>query len=298
MLYGALMNCGDRMQAMILAGGRSSRMGRDKSTLIIDGRTLLKITIDRLVLAGHSKIVILAADEQQEKFLDAVKMACRIAKVFNEHGARKGGVIRIDSAEFGVEKWKANPGEGTSRIIDTFKKAAAIAADHGERLAAEGEICWAGMHSWKDMLDLLEGVGMPETLGFQADLAHTYLYLMGYNAPEHALLQEGYSEEEFYSAYEEMTDKLRPWTIDFHVAQNDGEVHGAGDHDKTGKHCPADDPNGKLDITRCSQYWLKDFQDRGIKHICWDGCMFPNSTLGNPATWNAILKAMIGVIAD
>lgn len=240
----------------------------------------------------------MGSDEQQGKFLDAVKMACRIAKVFNEHGARKGGVIRIDSAEFGVEKWKANPGEGTARIVDTFKKAAAIAADHGERLAAEGEICWAGMHSWKDMLDLLEGVGMPETLGFQADLAHTYLYLMGYNAPEHALLQDGHSEEEFYTAYEEMTDKLRPWTIDFHVAQNDGEVHGAGSHDKTGKHCPADDPNGKLDISRCSQYWLKGFQERGIKHICWDGCMFPNATLENSDTWNAILKAMIGVVSD
>ena len=240
----------------------------------------------------------MGTDEQQGKFLDAVKMACRIAKVFNEHGARKGGVIRIDSAEFGVEKWKANPGEGTARIVDTFSKAAQIAADHGERLAAEGEICWAGMHSWKDMLDLLEGVGIPETLGFQADLAHTYLYLMGYNAPEHALLDDGYSDAQFWAAYEEMTDKLRPWTIDFHVAQNDGEVHGAGDHDKTGKHCPADDPNGKLDITRCSQYWLKDFKDRGIQHICWDGCMFPNSTLENPATWNAILKAMIDVIAD
>ena len=77
------------------------------------------------------------------------------------------------------------------------------------------------MHSWKDVLDLLEGVGQPETLGFQADLAHTYLYLMGYNAPEHALLHDGYSDEEFYAAYEKMTDKLRPWTIDFHVAQND-----------------------------------------------------------------------------
>jgi sugar phosphate isomerase/epimerase len=206
-------------------------------------------------------------------------------------------VIRIDSAEFGVEKWKANPGEGTARIIDTFKKAAAIAADHGERLAVEGEICWAGMHSWKDVLDLLEGVGMPETLGFQADLAHTYLYLMGYNAPEHALLHDGYSDEEFYAAYEKMTDKLRPWTIDFHVAQNDGQVHGAGSHDKTGKHCPADDPNGKLDIARCSSYWLKDFQDRGIKHICWDGCMFSNATLENPATWNTILKAMVDVVS-
>ena len=165
--------------------------------------------------------------EQRGKFLDAVKMACRIAKIFNEHGARKYGVIRIDSAEFGVEKWGENSAANTAQIVETFKEAATIAADHGERLAAEGEICWAGMHSWKDMLDVLEGVGMPETLGFQADLAHTYLYTMGYNAPEHALLQDGYSAEEFQAAYGEMTDKLRPWTIDFHIAQNDGEVHGA-----------------------------------------------------------------------
>ena len=47
-----------------------------------------------------------------------------------------------------------------------------------------------------------------------------------------------------------MTDALRPWTIDFHVAQNDGTVHGTGTHDKTGRHCPADDPNGKLDIVK------------------------------------------------
>lgn len=234
-------------------------------------------------------------DAAREKFLSAVTMACRIARVFEDHGVRKYGVIRIDSAEFGVEKWRENPKANTSRIAETFREAAKIAADNGQRLAAEGEICWAGMHSWKDMLDLLEEVGMPESLGFQADLAHTYLYLLGYNAPEHALVQEGYSEEEFYAAYEQMTDKLRPWTIDFHVAQNDGEVHGAGSHDKTGKHCPADDPNGKLDITKCSSYWLKDYEQRGIQHICWDGCMFPNATLENPETWNTILDAMIKV---
>ena len=194
----------------------------------------------------------------RKKFLDAVRMACRIAGVFNKHGVRQYGVIRIDSAEFGVEKWRKDPKENTANIAETFREAAKIAADHGERLAAEGEICWAGMHSWKAMLDLLEEVGMPETLGFQADMAHTYLYLMGYNAPEHALLKPGYSQDEFYAAYETMIDKLRPWTIDFHVAQNDGQVHGAGSHDKTGKHCPADDPNGKLDIVRCAGYWLKD----------------------------------------
>lgn len=236
-------------------------------------------------------------DEAQGKFVLAVEKACRIAKIFNERGVRDGGVIRIDSAEFGVEKWRENTETNTKRIADTFRKAAAVAKDNGERLAAEGEICWAGMHSWKDMLDLLEEVGMPETVGFQADLAHTYLYLMGYNAPEHALLQDGYSEEEFWAAYEKMTDALRPWTIDFHVAQNDGTVHGAGSHDKTGRHCPADDPNGKLDITKCSQYWLKDAPARGIRHICWDGCMFPNAMLEKQDTWNTILEAMLNVRA-
>ena len=234
-------------------------------------------------------------DEQQGKFLMAVEKACRIAKIFNEHGVRKYGVIRIDSAEFGVEKWREDPGGNTARIADTFKKAANIAADNGERLAAEGEICWAGMHSWKTMVNLLEEVGMPETLGFQADLAHSYTFMLGFNAPEDGLISPDHTDEEFWPAYEKMTDALRPWTIDFHVAQNDGSVHGEGDHDKTGKHCTADDPNGKLDITKCSGYWLKDAAERGIQHICWDGCMFPNATLEKQETWNTILKAMIDV---
>lgn len=233
--------------------------------------------------------------EQTGKFIEAIKVACRIAGIFKEHGVREYGVIRIDSAEFGVDKWREDPKANTTKIANTFREAAKIAADNGERLATEGEICWAGMHSWKDILDLLEEVGMPESLGFQADLAHTYLYLLGYNAPEHALVQPGYSDEEFYAAYKTMTDKLRPWTIDFHVAQNDGEVHGAGSHDKTGKHCPADDPSGKLDIAKCSSYWLEGASERGIKHICWDGCMFPNAMLENASTWNTILDTMIKV---
>ena len=237
----------------------------------------------------------MGAAVKRANFQDAFMMALMIACVLNYPGVRKHGVIRIDSAEFGVEKWAENPSANTGTIIETFQEAAKIAADSGERLAAEGEICWAGIHSWKDMLDILEGVGMPDSLGFQADLAHTYLYLLGYNAPEHALVSENYSDEEFWAAYETMTDKLRPWTIDFHVAQNDGTVHGAGTHDKTGKHCPADDPNGKLDIVKASGYWLKDAQERGIQHICWDGCMFPNAMLEQVDTWNTILDTMIQV---
>jgi hypothetical protein len=232
--------------------------------------------------------------EDQAKFLLAVEKACRIGKLLNDHGVRKSGVIRIDSAT-GPADWVTNPAEGTKKIAETFRKAGKIAEGYGERLAAEGEICWAGMHSWKAMLDTLEATGMPGTVGFQADLAHTYLYLLGYNAPEAALLKEGYSDDEFWAAYQTMTDALRPWTIDFHVAQNDGSVHGTGSHDKTGRHCPANDPNGKLDIAKCATYWLKDHAARGIKHICWDGCMFPNAVLEEAATWNHVLQAMISV---
>ena len=237
----------------------------------------------------------MGSDEDRAKFVLAVKKACRIAQLFNKHGVRKYGVIRIDSAEFGISNWAKDPKGNTKKIAATFKEAAQVAKDHGERLAAEGEICWAGMHSWRDMMDLLEAVELPKTVGFQADQAHTYLYLMGYNAPEHALLKPGYSSAEFDAAYTKLTDALRPWTFDFHVAQNDGTVHGTGSHEKTGRHCLADDPNGKLDIVKTAGYWLKGAKDRGIRHICWDGCMFPNAVLETQGTWNTILARMVAV---
>ena len=234
------------------------------------------------------------SDDDRRNFVLAVEKACRIADILKAHGVREYGLIRIDSAG-GVADWAKDPAGNTKKIAETWREAGKVAAQHGERLAAEGEICWGGMHSWQAMIDTLEATGMPETVGFQADLAHTYLYLMGYNAPEAALLHEGYTDEEFWPAYKTLTDALRPWTIDFHVAQNDGSVHGTGSHDKTGRHCRADDPNGKLDIARCSAFWLKDAAARGMKHICWDGCMFSNDILEDAHTWETILGKMIEV---
>ncbi len=232
--------------------------------------------------------------EQRAKFILAVKKACRIASILNRHGARKYGAIRIDAADSPAH-WAKGSAGNTKKIASTFREAGMVAIAHGERLAAEGEVCWAAMHSWKHMVALLEQVDMPGTVGFQADMAHTYLYLLGVNEPKHALLKKTYTAKQFDAAYTKMTDALRPWTIDFHVAQNDGTVHGSGSHDKTGRHCLADDPKGKLDITKCAGYWLKDAAARGIKHICWDGCMFPNAVLEKQDTWNKILAAMIKV---
>ena len=124
---------------------------------------------------------------------------------------------------------------------------------------------------------------------------------MGYNAPEDRILPENFDWSDtatLDAALKTLTDALRPWTIDFHVAQNDGTVHGSGSHDKTGRHCLATDPDGKLDVVKVAGFWLRD--DAGkltkrFKHICWDGCMFPNAVMQDPKTWDDILRTMIAV---
>jgi hypothetical protein len=238
--------------------------------------------------------------DDRKRFLTQVKKACGIAKKLREIGIRPYGVVRIDSAA-GPAEWAEDPAANTKRIADTFREACSIAEDHGERLAAEGEICWGGMHSWKHMVELLEQVDRPKTLGFQADMAHTMLFTLGYNAPEHRLLPEKFDwsdQDALAKAYRTMAGKLRPWTIDFHVAQNDATVRGSGTHDKTGRHCPPNDPNGKLDIVRDAGAWMRDDTGkptRAFEHICWDGCMFPNATMMDPQTWNDVLGVMIAV---
>ncbi len=236
----------------------------------------------------------------QEKFVGQVRKACNVARRLRELGVRPGGNVRFDTG-IGVEPWAEDPEGNMRKIAETFREACQVAEDHGERMVAEGEICWGGMHSWRRMVQLLEMVDRPASLGFQADMSHTLLYLLGYNAPEDAILPADFDfgdQGKFDEAYKQLTDALRPWTIDFHVAQNDGTVHGSGSHDKTGRHCLATDPNGKLDIPRHAGYWLRDENGkpkRNIRHLCWDGCMFANAVMMDPQTWNDILAAMIQV---
>ena len=243
----------------------------------------------------------MGSPEERKRFLAQVEKACRIARRLREMGVRPNGVVRIDSA-VDPARWTADP-EGNQKLIArTFRESCEIARDHGERLAAEGEICWGGMHSWRRMVQLLEMVDRPDTLGFQADMAHTLLYLLGYNAPEDALVPEDvdWNGAEFERAYRTLSTALRPWTIDLHIAQNDATVKGSGSHDKTGRHCLPKDPNGKLDIPRQAGYWLRDDEGtptKRIRHICWDGCMFSNDTMMKPGTWNEILEAMVSVRA-
>ena len=242
----------------------------------------------------------MGTEAERKAFVGQVKKSCAIAKKLNDLGIRKYGVVRIDSSA-GPSDWAADPVGNTKKIAATFREAADVAESYGERLAAEGEICWGGMHSWRRNVELLELVGMPKTVGFQADMAHTMLFTMGYNSPEDALLPVDFDwsqEERLADAYKQMANALRPWTFDFHVAQNDGTVKGEGSHAKTGRHCQATDPNGKLDIVRDAGAWMRDENGhvtRAFAHICWDGCMFSNEVMLNQQTWTDVLRTLIAV---
>ena len=238
--------------------------------------------------------------EQRQAFLTQVRKGCAIGRKLRDLGVRSCGIMRIDSAD-GPTTWAQDPQGNTAKIAETFSLACDIAEDYGERLAAEGEICWGGMHSWIEMTRLLEAVDRPGTLGFQADMAHTMLYLLGYNAPQDRVLPDDADLNDravLDRGMATVTKALRPWTIDVHIAQNDGTVKGSGSHDKTGRHCLPNDPNGKLDITHHAGFWLRDEDGNVTKaspQICWDGCMFPNEVMMDPQTWNDILAAMIAV---
>ncbi len=241
----------------------------------------------------------LGSNDDRKTFVEMVRKSCEFGKVMREFGIRPSGVIRIDSAS-SPDDWSKDPVNNSKLIVKTFQEACDVAADYDEKLAAEGEICWGGMHSWKTMVETLEAVDRPN-MGFQADMAHTLLYLLGYNKPEDRILPEDFDwsdRDTLNAGLKKITDALRPWTIDFHVAQNDGTVHGTGSHDKTGRHCQATDPNGKLNVVHDAGYWLRNESGeltKAFKHICWDGCMFDNAVMTQQQTWNDILAMLIKV---
>jgi hypothetical protein len=272
----------------------------DDLKALADKLASLKLKAGSLVAPVWGGNGAMGDETERARFIDMVKKSCRIGQKLKELGIREYGVIRVDSA-CSVDAWAKDPEGNTKTIAATFREACTVAEGYGERLAAEGEICWGGMHSWHRNLQLLEMVGRPETLGFQADMAHVMLFTMGYNAPEDALLPPDFDwskTDELAAAYATVAKALRPWTIDFHVAQNDGTVKGSGSHDKTGKHCQPCDPSGKLDMVRDSGAWLRGDDGRptrAMNHLCWDGCMFPNEVMLKPAIWNQVLASMIAV---
>src|SRR3984885_3135620 len=88
----------------------------------------------------------MGSEQERKDFLTQVRKACAIPRKLRYLGVRRYGVVRIDSAASAAD-WAKDPAANTKRIAQTFLEASNIAEGYGERLAAEGEICWGGMHS-------------------------------------------------------------------------------------------------------------------------------------------------------
>src|SRR5262249_20660239 len=82
----------------------------------------------------------MGSEDERKAFLRQVRKACAIGRKLEALGIRRYGIVRIDSAASPAD-WAKDPAGYTKKIADTFRKAADIAEDIGEKLAIEVEIC-------------------------------------------------------------------------------------------------------------------------------------------------------------
>ena len=92
----------------VLAGGRSKRMGRDKASLVIGGRSLLELELDKQRAAGIQDPVVrdapgsrrtIPADARLVEDLQPDKgPLCAIASALNASGAEYCVILSVDAA--------------------------------------------------------------------------------------------------------------------------------------------------------------------------------------------------------
>lgn len=62
--------------AIVLAGGRSQRMGHDKASLIVGGRTLLQRTVDTVGVAADEIVIVQAPGQQLPQIVTQLPIRC------------------------------------------------------------------------------------------------------------------------------------------------------------------------------------------------------------------------------
>jgi hypothetical protein len=209
----------------------------------------------------------MGSEAERKSFVDRSTRPARSRKSCGCGVRARSGVVRIDSAS-GPDAWYADPDGNQKKIAQTFRLAADVAEGHGERLAAEGEIAgaactrggaWCNCSRWLVARDRR----------LQADMAHTLLYTMGYNAPEDAILPQDYDWKDKGQARRSASRSSRPRCARGRSTSTSPRTtrrcHGSGSHDKTGRHCLATDPTGKLDIPKHAGYWLKNESGHTVK---------------------------------
>ena len=133
-----------------------------------------------------------AATSERRQFLRRCARPARIGQKLRDLGIRRYGVVRIDSAASPAE-WAE--GSGRQHEEDRRDISRGVRRRRSHRRAAgrrrrnllgrhaQLEAQWSSCWRWSNR---------PKTLGFQADMAHTLLFTLGYNAPEDRILPEDF----------------------------------------------------------------------------------------------------------
>jgi len=87
------------LAAFVLAGGKSSRMGRDKAAIVLAGKTLLERAIDIAKVAGEG-VSIVASGESTRKFAAQFGLTT-IADVLEGQGPLAGIHAALESSQAG-----------------------------------------------------------------------------------------------------------------------------------------------------------------------------------------------------
>jgi hypothetical protein len=116
----------------------------DEIQVLVDKARAKNLEIGSLVApiwTGTGGGSAMGTREERDQFVTQVRKASSIGKKLRDLGIRPNGVIRIDSS-VDPESWAKDPEGNTELIAQTFREACDVAAEYGEFLAAEGEICW------------------------------------------------------------------------------------------------------------------------------------------------------------
>ena len=190
------------------------------------------------------------------------------------------------------------------QIAETFREACDVAEDFGERLAAEGEICWGGMHSWRRMVQTAgSGRTGPKrsasrpTWPTRCSTCWATTPRKTRSCPQASTgtttaKLDRRAEAQLTDGPAPLDDRLprrpeRRHRLRLRLARQDRPALPAGRSQRQARTSPATPATG------CATKQGK--LTKKFRHICWDGCMFPNAVMMKPETWNDILTAMVAV---
>ena len=182
--------------------------------------------------------------EERKRFLDAVQegLRHRQADARNRHPADRRRADRFLGQRRGLGQGPRGQHQADRRDLSRGRqdRRRTTASSSSPRARSAGAACSRGARTSSSS----RWSACPAWSATRPTWPTTMLFVLGANAEKDRLLPADFDWSDkaaLDAAYKKVADALRPWTLDFHVAQNDGTVFGSGTHAETGRHCQVTD---------------------------------------------------------